>query len=427
MNIVHITAGTGNFYCGTCLRDHALVDAMRRQGHDAIMVPLYLPMVTDTAVDGDVPLFYGGINAYLQHRFWLFRHTPRWFDRFWDSAPLLRAAAARIGMTDPHLLGTMTVDSLKGEAGNQAKEQARLVTWLKANTKPDVICLSHTLLSGLVPMLRRELGVPLVCSLQGEHSFLDALPAGSRDRSLDLLRTYARDMDAVVAPSRYYADLMGARLQIPEDLLHVVPNGVPIDDVIVTEPTTGTGRKVGYLAPIMPSKGLHILVDAFIALKKREHNADVQLAVAGTLTKNNRSYLEEMKAKLTAAGFEQDAVFFTDIDRAEKLRFLSTLSVFSVPATYGEAFGLYLLEAMAAGVPVVQPRHGAFPELIDAIGGGILCEADDAESLAAGLESLLSDTDAARSLGAAGREAVMENFTADHMAERFLRVLEKVI
>ena len=74
-----------------------------------------------------------------------------------------------------------------------------------------------------------------------------------------------------------------------------------------------------------------------------------------------------------------------ELDRAGKIAFLQSLDVMSVPATYAEPKGIFLLEAMATGVPVVQPRRGAFPEIIERTGGGLLVEPDDAEALADGL------------------------------------------
>jgi glycosyltransferase involved in cell wall biosynthesis len=100
--------------------------------------------------------------------------------------------------------------------------------------------------------------------------------------------------------------------------------------------------------------------------------------------------------------------------------------VFSVPARYGEAFGLYLIEAMAAGVPVVQPRTAAFPEIIEATGGGVLCEPGNPKSLADAIEQLLLNPQRARALGKIGRNAVFEKFNAEAMAKENLRVLESL-
>src|SRR6187200_459319 len=115
MRIIQITPGTGSFYCGTCLRDNALVVELRRQGHEALMVPLYLPVTVDeTPAAGDTPLFYGGVNVYLQQKSAFFRHTPRWVDQLFDSQSVLQLAASRAGSTEAHDLGDLTVSTLRG-------------------------------------------------------------------------------------------------------------------------------------------------------------------------------------------------------------------------------------------------------------------------------------------------------------------------
>src|SRR4249919_2468992 len=219
MRLVHLTAGTGSFFCGTCLRDHALVKAMRRLGHDALMVPLYLPLVLDDFDSrGESPLFFGGINVYLQQKSTFFRHTPKWFDKLLDSPALLRQAGRRAGMTNPRQLGEMTLSMIEGELGHQAKELDKLVAWL-VEQKPDVVCLSNSLLIGVARRVREELRVPIICSLQGEDAFLDFLPDPYRVRCWQLVQERAADVARFVAPSRYYKALMQERLRLaPEKI-----------------------------------------------------------------------------------------------------------------------------------------------------------------------------------------------------------------
>ena len=124
--------------------------------------------------------------------------------------------------------------------------------------------------------------------------------------------------------------------------------------------------------------------------------------------------MNSLRGRLQAGGLLSDVEFHPNVDRSAKLGFLRSLSVFSVPARYGEAFGLYVLEAMAAGVPVVQPRVAAFPELVEATGGGVLFAADDPRALADAIEELLLDQ--ARGLGEAGRRAVFGRFSAVALA-----------
>src|SRR5215210_6613717 len=167
MRIIQITPGTGSFFCGTCLRDNALVAELRRQGHDALMVPLYLPMVVDEApTAGDTPLFYGGVNVYLQQKSALFRKSPRWLDRLLDTPGVLSFAASRAGSTEARELGDLTVSTLRGEEGNQIKELDRLAEWL-TETGPEVVCLSNALLVGMARRVKERTGAAIVCTLQG--------------------------------------------------------------------------------------------------------------------------------------------------------------------------------------------------------------------------------------------------------------------
>ena len=119
--------------------------------------------------------------------------------------------------------------------------------------------------------------------------------------------------------------------------------------------------------------------------------------------------------------------FVGEVDRAEKLRFLQSLDVLSVPTVYEDPKGLYVLEALANGIPVVQPRHGSFPELLEWTGGGLLVEPNSSESLATGIEQLMNDGPRRRALGRSGMETVHELFTAQAMAQQTLSVYERFV
>lgn len=423
MRIVQITPGTGNFYCGSCLRDNALVAGLRAVGHDALMVPLYLPFVSDeSSIDDKTPIFFGGVNVYLQQKSALFRHTPVWLDQLLDSRTLLGWAAARAGMTSPTDLGELTLSMLNGQEGNQVKELGKLIAWLKEMHRPDVVCLSNVLLVGMARTIRQELGVPVVCTLQGEDSFLDSLPEPYGGRAWRLVAERCVDVQAFIAVSEYHGRLMSERLGIARERLHVVHNGINLDGYApaVSPPDPPV---VGFLARLCPQKGLDTLVDAFIRLRERGRVPGVRLRIAGTATGADESFVASLRGRLADHGLGNEAEFLTNIDADGKRRFLQGLSVLSVPATYGESFGLYLLEAWASGVPVVQPRHGAFPELLAISGGGILCEPRDPGALAAAIEGLLQDPIRARAMGRAAREVVQNRFSVGRMADEVARVL----
>ncbi|MFT5126844.1 MAG: glycosyltransferase involved in cell wall biosynthesis [Rhodothermales bacterium] len=426
MRIIQITPGTGTFYCGSCLRDHALVSELQARGHDVTMVPMYLPLVLDGEKSPDSPLFFGGINVYLQQKSAFFRKLPGWADKIFDNESLLRLASKNAGMTKPRDLGELCLSTLRGEEGKQVKEIRKLIDWLREEPPADLIVLSNAMLAGLARSLKAALGLPVVCTLQGEDTFLDSLPPELADASWATLRERMADVDAVVAVSQYYGDLMTERLALPPEKMHVVHNGIAIDDVLLRS-SLPEPAVIGYLAAMCRGKGLDILADAFIRLKADDRIPGLQLRVIGTVTKADEPYLAEIVKRLESAEVMCHVSFHRNVSRAEKLSLLSTLSVLSVPADYGEAFGLYVLEALAAGVPVVQPNHAAFPEILAATGGGRLCEVRNPEDLARVLGELLADPKALLELGNAGKKAVEKNFTAQAMAIRAEAVYTQVI
>ena len=427
MKIVLLTPGTGSYYCGVCMRDNALAKELIRQGHDAVMLPMYLPLTLDEdAASPEAEVFFGGVNVYLQQKFALFRHTPRWLDRLLNARGLLRLAGKQSGMTATAEVGALTLSMLHGEHGHQAKELAKLIEWLREH-RPDAVWLSTALLVGLVPGIKAALGIPVLASLQGEDSFLDGLPEPWRTRAWEAMGARARDCDACIAPSRYYADLMGARLRLPAEKLRVIPNGIAPDETNdARRPSPVAEPTIGYLARFIPGKGLGLVVEAFILLKRRGHFPHAKLRCAGAMTADDERYVTTLRRELADAGLAGDAEFLPNVSRAEKTALLHSLTLLSVPASYGEAFGLYLIEAWAAGVPVVQPRSAAFTELVEATGGGILCEPDSAAALADGWETLLADPAQARVMGARGRVAVEREFSLPRMAERFVALTREM-
>lgn len=427
MKVFLLTPGTGSYHCGVCMRDNALAKELHRQGHDAVMLPMYLPLTLDeAAASPDTPIFFGGINVYLQQKFAIFRHTPRWLDGLLNQRWLLKlvagSAASQTGGPD---VGELTHSMLLGEDGRQAKELDELIAWMKQHGKPDAVWLSTALLVGLARRIKRELGIPVLGSLQGEDSFLDSLAEPWRTRCWDTLPERSRDVAAFVAPSRYYADLMGTRMKLTQQQLRVIPNGIALEDLAPAPQPPPLA--IGYLARMIAGKGLGTVVDAFILLKKRGHFPTTKLLIAGAMTASDEAYAESLKTKLNAAGCSADVEFHPNVSREEKADFLRRCSLLSVPATYGEAFGLYIPEAWASGVPVVQPDCAAFPELIAATGAGLLFEPGNTDSLVAAWEKLLADPAAAHALGANGRAAVERDYTMAHMAERFVALTRESI
>ena len=423
MKIVHLTPGTGNFHCGSCHRDNHLVKALRRLGHEVVMVPLYLPLVTDgPAASGETPMFVGGINLFLQQKFPFLRRMPRWMEKLLDAPKLLLAAVKRAHMTSPQDLGAMTVASFQGIHGPQAKEWQRLLTWLAEVEKPEVVSLSNGLLNGLAPTLQRELGMRVVCSLQGEDSFLDALPEPYRTRSWELFRQNSSSVARYIATSEWYGDQMRERLQLAAGHLAVVHNGLDLSGY-GPAPTKPAVRTVGFLSRMIAGKGLGDLVTAFLQLKENGAHPNLRLALGGTMTDGDVPFINQQKQRIAKAGLDAFVSWHPNLSAEEKIAFLQGLTLLSVPATYGEAFGLYILEALACGVPVVEPNHAGLAEIVTATGGGVLYDHTDPRGLSEALAALLADPASAARLAEVGRARVLSEFTADAMARRFAAAL----
>lgn len=427
MRIIQVTPGSGDsFYCENCLRDLAAVKALRRAGHDALTVPLYLEPAGTAAGGGEVaPIFFGGINVYLQQKLRLFRRTPRWLDRLFDSPRLLRWAARRAGMTSARSLGQTTLSMLRGSAGRQKKELDRLVAFLAADERPDVVILSNALLLGMARRMKDALGAKVVCWLQDEDEFVDALPQDQRSQAWRIIAEKAADVDAFVAPSRFYADSMTARLALPPRKVHVVHAGM---DWSACRPAADRPPQpvIGYFSRMCPDKGLDILVEAMAMLKQDARFAALRLRAAGGQTARDRQFVDSVRLRLAEEDLTADCELLPNLQDSDKRAFLQGLSVLSVPERRGEAAGLYVLEALACGVPVVQPRNGAFPELIEATGGGLLFEPGDPAALAEALTKVLADRPYAAQLARRGREAVLADFSADRAAEGIMRVCRMV-
>jgi glycosyltransferase involved in cell wall biosynthesis len=426
MRIGYITAGAAGMYCGSCLHDNTLSAAMQRQGHDVALVPTYTPVRTDEQDVSIDRVFYGALNVYLEQKSSFFRHSPALVHWLLDRKPVLnwvsRMAGARA--TQGEELGELTLSMLQGEEGNQASELARLVEWMRDEYRPDVIHITNSLLIGMAGALRRVLEIPVLCSVQGEDIFLDDIgePWGARVRAE--MRAHASDVDRFIAPSRYYAAHMADYLGVDPDVMAVVPLGIKLEGHVPPAIPPDRPFTVGYLARICPEKGLHHLVDAFIRLTGQLPAA--RLRIAGYLAARDQEYRDEQAARLREAGLDRQVEWLGEVDRQGKLDLLHSIDAFSMPTVYHESKGLPVLEALASGAPVVLPAHGAFPELVEWTGGGVLVEPNSPAALAAGLLALAHDSNRRRALALAGRTAVHEKFSDDAMATATLNEYERI-
>jgi glycosyltransferase involved in cell wall biosynthesis len=422
MKILSFTAGAATMYCGSCLRDNALAAELTAQGHDVTLMPLYTPTLTDEPNVSRKRVFFGGISVYLEQHLAAFRMTPSWLDGIWDSMPVLKAASRRSIAVSPRHLGELTISMLRGEHGLQRKEFGKLMRWAVSQPAPDVVNLPNALLISLAAPLKAALGRPVCCTLQGEDLFLEGLGDPWRSQALELMRAQVNSVDAFIAVSDYYAGFMSRYLGIPERKMHVVPIGINLKGHDTGFRFHTNCFTVGYFARIVPEKGLNRLCEAYHKLRRETDFSGATLEAAGYLAPEYRGYLQAIEQQMKKWGLGDEFRYRGVLDRVHKIDFLRSLSVLSVPGPYAEPKGIYALEAMANAVPVVQPRHGVFPEMIEKTGGGILVEPDNVESLAEGIYSLWRDQARAEALGRSGAEGVRRHYSAAQMAERAVQV-----
>jgi glycosyltransferase involved in cell wall biosynthesis len=426
MRVLAITAGAGAMYCGSCLRDNALAAEMMARGHDVALLPIYTPTVTDETNVSDERVFFGGVSVYLQQHVPLFRRTPWLLDRIWDSTAVIRALTGRGVSVNPKMLGELTVSMLKGEHGFQAKELEKLLHFLEGEKPYDLVVLPNTLLLGLAGPIRRRLGRPVGCTLQGEDLFLDNLIEPYRSESLALIREHVPAVDAFFSVSDYYATFMSGYLGLPRERVHTIPLGINLEGRAPEAAPRPADRPftVGYFARVAPEKGLHLLAEVYRLL--RAGGGPARLEVAGYLAPEHREYLATIQRQLGQWGLGAEFRYHGTLDRAGKVAFFRSIDVLSVPSPYVEPKGLYLLEAMASGVPVVQPRHGAFVEMIANTGGGLLAEPGNPAAFAEALRRLRDDPALAADLARRGAEGVRRHYDAARMTDRAIEVYERV-
>jgi len=433
--IAMLTAGAGNMICGSCLHDNAIAAALIAAGRDLVLIPTYTPIRTD---ENDVSIdqvFFGGINVFLQQKFGLFRRLPRFLDRWIDHPRLLRWIVAQAAATDASRLGPLTISMLKGDGGHQGKEIRRLCDWLTIEIRPHLIHLSNLLIAGCVPAIKSRLDIPVVVTLQGDDLFLEELPASYRQQAIAIMRVIASDVDAFIVHSHYYKDFITDYLGLSPDDVHVLPLGITIDEELMAPhaglPDGSSPRElspvtIGYLARLAPEKGLDLLVDAFLELSADPALTGTRLRIAGWHGPRQHQYVEQCLGRLRRSA-DGKFEFHGEIDRETKRAMLRGIDLLCVPSPYRDPKGLYALEAMAEGTPVVLPAHGAFPELVAATKGGLTFTPGNLDSLVDTLRRLIMNPRERSSLASHGQRAVRDVYSTHQTAEQVWELYEKCL
>jgi glycosyltransferase involved in cell wall biosynthesis len=428
VKIAYITAGGGGMYCGSCIHDNTLARALIAREHEVLLIPTYTPIRTDEEDVSYHKVFYGGINVYLQQKSALFRMLPRFLDRWLSGTKLLRKVASGNIATDAKFLGEMTLSLSQGVDGKQKKELEYLVNWLAKELKPDLVVLTNLLIGSFIPQLKALHNVPVLVNLQGDDYFIDGLGDPWREKVLANLQGLAKQVDGFIVNSQFYAEKMSTYFDFPAKKAYVVPLGVDLKGFEASASRDASQPPtLGYLARICPEKGFHHAVDAFLRVRKRPGLEAMRFRFAGWLGKEHEPFFNEQMAKLKQAGADA-YIEHRQVEGMEaKLDFFKGLDVFTVPTSFEEPKGLPVMEALAAGVPYVVPAIGAFPEVLERLGGGTSFPPGDDEMYDALLEMLLTDPDYARQMGLAGRSALAEFGNMEIMAGDHESVFQRML
>ena len=428
MKITYIVPGFGgSFYCGNCLRDSAFSKALKAQGHDSVTLPLYLPhSIEEFAHQTDVPVFYGAVNIYLKQNFKLFRSMPKFLYKFFNSPFILKYAARKSGSTRAEGLEEMTISMLQGAEGFQKEELDQLIYFLKHHEKPDVVHLSNALLIGLAAKIREELKIPVFCTLQDEDVWINAMNEEYKPILWQLMSEKAKDVDAFIAVSKYFKGVMQTKMNIPDAKMHVIHLGVDPEMYTYHLPAQNP-LAIGFLSRLNEENGLDILVDAFILLKKNASFDTLRLMLTGGKTADDSKFIQQQINKLKNNNVLQYVDFVDDFRTSVLNDFFNKLSVLSVPVIKGEAFGLYLLEALASGIPIVQPDIAAFPEIAATSKAGLVYYPNTAKTLSEKLTEVLSNQEHLNQMSRNGRKAIEEIFNLNKTTERLVEIYHHII
>ncbi len=428
MKIALITPGFGGaYYCGNCVRDTKYVHLLQSMDHQVFKIPIYMPLDFEANLSEEIPVFYGALSVYLKQSYPFFRKAPAWLDHLLNSKNAFKIAAKMSGSTNATGLEPLTISMLQGAQGNQQEELEQLIDWMDEHLKPDIVYLSNALLLGLAPRIKEKFNIPVVCSLQDEDTWVDSMRPAFRTETWTLLQKQAKYVDLFMAPSDYYVSFMKERLKLEDRKIKKIYLGIdPLEYHFI--PADQKPSNIGFISRMSAENGLGILVDAFIEMHTLQNfNSETKLFLTGGYTNEDKKFLKLQKKKLLRAGLSDKVVFHKDFTLEGKKYFFDNISLLSVPVCKGEAFGLYLLEALASGTPVVQPALGSFPEIIETSGGGITYAPNQGKNLAKKLIQLLSNKERLHHLSISGRQAITETFNLHHLLSKTIQTYQQLL
>lgn len=419
MKILFIIPGSGDsFYCGNCFRDNLQASALRKTGHEAIVMPLYLPLKY-RSFQADTPLFFPATTYYTAQKFFKKRKMPKWLQRFTASDVMLNLASSMSGTTSAEGMEEMTLSMITGNDPAFMNQVRELVDWVKNHEKPDIIHLSSTLLLGIAKVLKQETGIPIVCSVQDEEVWIDSLEDVYADVAWQGIAANAGYIDRFVTTSEFYKNMVQKRIPQIADVEVIYP-GIDRKKYTVTPfPSTPV---IGFFYRMNRENGLDILAEAFVKLKNRNTIPGLKLKIGGGYIGKDKHFVKKVKNIL--APYINDVEIVEPYNLEQHAGFYGSVTVLSVPITFDEGVGLYICEAFATGRPAVEPATGSFPEIVGE--AGILYAPNNSDSLSEALEKILTDRALFEKSAKKAEELSLTRYNEEILAEKLLTLYQSV-
>ncbi len=420
MKILFIIPGSGDsFYCGNCFRDNLQANALRKAGHEVIVMPLYLPFKYPS-FKANTPLFFPATTFYAAEKFFRKGGIPRWISRLLESKPMLNIASSFSGTTSATGLEDITLAMIHGSDAVFTEQVNMMIDWIEHHEKPDIIHLSTTLLIGVAKAIRQRTHIPIVCSLQDEEVWIDSLEGKYLQEAWQGIIDNLKYVDKFVTTSEFYKKVVTTRIPQITDVEVIYP-GVDVSKYVSgqypDEPV------IGFFYRMNRENGLGILAEAFVKLKKRNTIKNLKLKVAGGYTSKDQRFLKDVKKMLRP--YTDDVDLCRTYDPEHHADFYKQITIISVPVTFDEGVGLYLCEAFAAGRPAVEPATGSFPEITG--DAGIVYSPNNSEALVDAIEKLLIDRDLFKHCSENALEMSRMRYNDEVMAERLAKMYEKLM
>jgi glycosyltransferase involved in cell wall biosynthesis len=417
MKVLFIIPGSGDsFYCGNCFRDNLQANALRKAGHDVIVMPLYLPFKY-SSFKADTPLFFPATTFYVAQKFFRKGGMPVWISRMLESKPMLNIASSFSGTTSAAGLEDITLAMIHGNDAVFSEQVHTMLNWIEHHEKPDIIHLSTTLLIGIAKAVKQRINIPVVCSLQDEEIWIDSLRGAFLQEAWQGIIDNIRYIDKFVTTSEFYKKVATTRIpQITN--VEVIYPGIDVSryasDQYPADPV------IGFFYRMNRENGLDILAEAFVKLKKRGTVKNLKLKVAGGYTAQDKRFLKGIRKLLRPYMDDVDLCHTYNPERHAD--FYRQITLISVPVTFDEGVGLYLCEAFAAGRPSVEPATGSFPEITG--DAGITYSPNNSDALADAIEKLLTDTGLYDRCRENALKLSQTRYSGEVMAEKLAKVYE---